>query len=115
MTLRSIRSIAGAAALAFAALASSASAQTPATSSPPVAKLNPRTDTLHGDILVDPYHWLRDRNNPETIAYLEAENRYTETHLAHTKSLQEQLYREMVSHMKETDLSVPEFVDGYYY
>lgn len=115
MNLPSIRSVAGAALLAVVALAPSANAQTPPTAPPPVAKLNPRTDTLHGDILVDPYHWLRDRNNPETIAYLEAENRYTETHLAHTKSLQEQLYREMVSHIKETDLSVPEFVDGYYY
>ena len=82
---------------------------------PPVAKVNPRTDTLHGEVLVDPYHWLRDRNNPETISYLEAENRYTDAQLAHTKELQEQLYKEMVSHIKETDLSVPEFVDGYYY
>ena len=92
-----------------------AAAQTPATERPPIAKINPRTDTLHGDVLVDPYHWIRDRNNPETIAYLEAENRYTEAQLAHTKGLQEQLYKEMVSHIKETDLSVPEFVDGYYY
>ena len=82
---------------------------------PPVAKINPRTDTLHVDILVDPYHWLRDRNNPETIAYLEAENRYTEAQLAHTKPLQEALFKEMVSHIKETDLSVPDLIDGYYY
>jgi oligopeptidase B len=82
---------------------------------PPVAKVSSRTDTLHGEILVDPYHWLRDRNNPETISYLEAENRYTEAQLAHTQGLQEQLYKEMVSHIKETDLSVPELIDGYYY
>ena len=98
--------------IALAATATVASAQE---IRPPVAKINPRTDTLHGDILVDPYHWLRDRRNSETIAYLEAENRYTEAQLAHTKGLQETLYREMVSHIKETDLSVPEFVDGYYY
>lgn len=101
-------------ALASALSFSAATAQTP-TVQPPVAKISPRTDTLHGDILVDPYHWLRDRKNPETIAYLEAENRYTEAQLAHTKALQEQLYREMVSHTKETDLSVPELMNGYYY
>src|SRR5438552_7733741 len=74
---------------------------------PPAAERRPRILELHGDRLVDDYHWLRNRDNPAVRAYLEAENAYAEAVLAPTKPLQEQLYQEMLSRIKQTDLSVP--------
>ncbi len=82
---------------------------------PPVAKLVPHADTLHGDVRVDNYYWLRDRANPEVMAYLKAENEYVDSFMAHTKEFQEHLYREMLGRIKETDLSVPAKLDDYYY
>lgn len=83
---------------------------------PPVAKVILKTDTLHGKILIDNYFWLRDRNNPEVIKYLKAENKYTESMMKHTEAFQDTLYKEMLGKIKETDLSVPEkLVDYYYY
>lgn len=87
-------------------------AQTP---QPPVATIVPVADTLFGDVRVDNYAWLRDRDNPEVIAYLNAENAYTDTMMAHTKALQDKLYKEMVGRIKETDLDVPEKIDNYFY
>lgn len=80
----------------------------------PVAKPLRQENTLHGHTLIDDYAWLRDKDSPETIAYLEAENAYTAANLEPTKALQETLYREMLSHIKETDVSVP-FRDGDYW
>jgi oligopeptidase B len=80
----------------------------------PVARPQRTATTLHGHELADDYAWLRDKENPETIAYLEAENAYTAAVLEPTKNLQEKLYREMLSHIKETDVSVP-FRDGDYW
>ncbi len=80
----------------------------------PVARPQRTATTLHGHTLVDDYAWLRDKENPETIAYLEAENAHTAAVLGPTKDLQEKLYREMLSHIKETDVSVP-FRDGDYW
>jgi oligopeptidase B len=87
------------------------------TSTPPATAIIPQRDTLAGEIRVDNYSWLRDdqRKRPEVLDHLKAENAYTEAVMAHTKPLQERLFREMVGHIKETDLSVPELVDGYYY
>ncbi len=82
---------------------------------PPVARSIPRTITLHGNTRVDEYGWLRERDNPEVLAYLKAENDYAETLLAPTRELQETLYREMVSRVRETDSSVPVRRDGYLY
>jgi oligopeptidase B len=82
---------------------------------PPVAKIIPKADTLFGDIRIDNYFWLRDRANPEVIKYLEAENNYTEAVMNHTEKFQEQLYKELLGRIKETDLSVPEKIDDYYY
>lgn len=82
---------------------------------PPVAKIVPKTDTVHGDIRVDNYSWLREKTNPEVIAHLEAENKYTEALTAHTKPLQEQIYKEMLGRIVETDLDVPERLDDYFY
>ncbi len=82
---------------------------------PPVARVEPRIHALHGETRIDDYFWLRDRNDPAVMAYLEAENRYTGEVMKHTEGLQEQLYQEMRGRIKETDLSVPERVDDYFY
>jgi oligopeptidase B len=84
---------------------------------PPIARVVPKVDTLHGDIRVDDYFWLRDdeRKDPEVIAYLEAENAYTKAVMQPTEALQEQLYREMLGRIQQTDLSVPERIGEYYY
>ncbi|MBW3569809.1 MAG: S9 family peptidase [Gemmatimonadetes bacterium] len=82
---------------------------------PPVARVIPRTDTLHGDVRVDNYFWLRDRTNAEVISYLEAENRYTDTVMAPTRQLQETLYQEMLGRIKQTDTNVPDRMGPYLY
>jgi oligopeptidase B len=82
---------------------------------PPIAQRIPRAVTMHGDTRDDPYYWLRDRANPEVIAYLNAENAYLEQSLQHTQPLQEQLYAEMRGRIKEVDASVPMQRDDYYY
>lgn len=81
----------------------------------PIAALVPRVDTLHGEVRVDNYFWLRDRDNPETIKYLEAENAYTTAGMKPTEGLQQRLYDEILARIKQTDLSVPELEHGYYY
>src|SRR6056297_120477 len=82
---------------------------------PPDAMKKPKELTIHGDTRIDNYYWLNDRENPEVIEYLEAENRYTESVLKPTEDLQEKLFDEMKSRIKETDQSVPYFYNGYYY
>ncbi len=82
---------------------------------PPAARIIPRVDTLHGDVRVDNYFWLREKTNPEVISYLEAENRWTEEHTAHTAALRERLYQEMLGRIKETDAAVPVREHGYWY
>ena len=81
----------------------------------PVARIVPRVETVHGETRVDDYFWLRDRNNPEVLDYLNAENRYTRAAMQHTEALQERLFQEMRGRIKETDLSVPEQIDNYFY
>ena len=78
---------------------------------PPIARKEHTESVLHNVVLADEYAWLRDKEDPETTAYLEAENAYAESVLAPLKSLREQLYQEMLSHIKQTDVSVP-FRDG---
>ncbi|MCP4634300.1 MAG: S9 family peptidase [candidate division Zixibacteria bacterium] len=82
---------------------------------PPIAKTEAKIDTLFGVELIDNYSWLRDKENPEVIDYLKAENEYTEAIMKHTEDLQKKLYDEMLSHIKETDLSVPVQRDDYFY
>jgi oligopeptidase B len=82
---------------------------------PPVAKIEAKVDTMFGTEMVDNYFWLRDRENPEVIAYLEAENAYTDAVMAHTTDLEEALYQEIKGRIKETDLSVPVKRGDYYY
>ncbi|HXG34899.1 MAG TPA: S9 family peptidase [Bryobacteraceae bacterium] len=82
---------------------------------PPVAKVIPHRLEKHGHVRVDNYYWLRDRDNPEVIKYLEAENAYTAAMMAHTAGLQEKLFHEFKARIKQTDISVPFLRDGYYY
>ncbi len=74
---------------------------------PPVAKRIPVTSVRHGHEVVDEYAWLRDREDPDTVAYLEAENAHTEAWFAPLAGLQELLFEEIKSRVLETDLSVP--------
>src|SRR6266568_4974499 len=104
---------------AVAALVPSvALAQTPATSTtaltPPVAAVRPHRFDEHGNVRVDPYYWLKDRNNPEVIKYLEDENAYTKAVMAHTEALQERLYEELKGRVLQNDQSVP-FREGNYF
>jgi oligopeptidase B len=100
-------------------LASPAHAQGTADSAvyPPTAKMIPKVDSTAGDIRVDNYFWLRDdeRKNPDVLAYLDAENRYTAATLKHTEPLEQQLFAEMKGRIKETDLSVPQRIGHYFY
>ena len=82
---------------------------------PPVAKKVPRTIEVHGTKLSDDYFWMRDKKNPEVIAYLNAENAYTDAQMKGTAALQEKLYKEMLSRIKETDTNVPYRYAGHLY
>ncbi len=77
----------------------------------PIARKHPTETRIHGTVLRDDYSWLRERDNPEVSEYLEAENAYAEAQLAPLAALREELYEEMLSHIKQTDVSVP-FRDG---
>ena len=85
------------------------------TPKPPIAKIVPKEVLLHGDLRVDNYFWLREKDNPEVRQYLEAENQYTEQVMAPLKPLQETLYKEILGRIQETDLSVPVRRDDYFY
>ncbi len=81
----------------------------------PVATKRPKQLITHGDIRTDDYYWLNERENPEVISYLQAENEYLEAMTAHTKDFREQLFREIVGRFKQEDQSVPYLFNGYYY
>ncbi|MEA2762558.1 MAG: oligopeptidase [Gemmatimonadaceae bacterium] len=85
------------------------------TVTPPVARIVPRIDTLHGEVRTDNYFWIRNKSDPQVISYLESENAYTAARMKHTEALQKKLYDEMLSRIKETDLSVPYLDHGYWY
>jgi len=74
---------------------------------PPIAARKPTVHTAHGDERVDDYHWLRDRENPEVRAYLEAENAYADAVMAPTRDLRDTVYSEIVGRVLETDSSAP--------
>ncbi len=80
-----------------------------------MAKKVPKELITHGHTRVDNYYWLNERENPEVIKYLEAENEYTEAVMKHTEPLQGKLYEEIKSKIKQNDESVPYKKDGYYY
>ncbi len=81
----------------------------------PVARSEPQKTELHGITLTDSYAWLRNKGSDEVHAYLEAENAYTAAEMAGTQSFQETLYKEMISHIKETDESAPYRYGGWWY
>src|SRR5271166_804600 len=81
----------------------------------PAAKIVPHTSTTLGETRTDNYFWLRDRNDPDTIRYLEAENEYTKAEMKHTDALQSKLYSEILGRIQQTDLSVPTKHDDYFY
>jgi oligopeptidase B len=82
---------------------------------PPVAKIIPKILEKHGDKRIDNYYWLNNRENPEVIDYLNKENEYYHQATSHTKPLQDDLFSEMKSRIKEDDSSVPYLYNGYYY
>ncbi len=81
----------------------------------PVAAKKAKELTIHGDTRVDNYYWLRERENPEVIAYLEAENAYREEVMKGSANLQESLFQEIIGRIKQTDESVPYKENGYFY
>jgi len=81
----------------------------------PMAKKLPHEMTIHGDSRQDPWYWLRERENPEVIDYLNAENAYTDAMLQGEENLVEELYQEMIGRLKQDDSSVPYLLNGYWY
>jgi oligopeptidase B len=82
---------------------------------PPVAERRPHVTSIHGHTRTDDYFWLREKSAPDVDAYLEAENAYATAVLAPTVPLASALYDEMLSHVKQTDLSVPYRLGAYLY
>jgi len=82
---------------------------------PPIAKSVPVETIVLGDSRVDPYAWLRNRDDPDTLKYLEAENAYTEEIMKPTEELRAKLYEEMLGRIKQTDWTVPVKRDDYFY
>src|SRR5215469_12050142 len=82
---------------------------------PPIARRIDSERTHHGDTFVDEYAWLADRDDPETIAYLEAENAYTAAITAGQAGLRQEIFAEIKGRTKETDLSVPTRKGGWWY
>jgi len=82
---------------------------------PPVAEKRPHVHSLHGNRRLDPYFWMRDRNDPAVMAYLNAENEYTQAMMKPTEGVQKALYDEMLARIQETDLSVPFRKNQYWY
>lgn len=82
---------------------------------PPKPAQVPHTREIHGRTLTDEYFWLRERENPKVLDHLKAENAYTAAMTAHVKPLEDKLYAEFLSRIKQTDLSVPYLDNGYYY
>jgi oligopeptidase B len=82
---------------------------------PPVPAQHPTVLTKHGDTRIDPYFWLRQRANPEVVAYLAAENEHTDAVMGAAAGLQEKLYKEIVDRVQQTDVSPPTFFKGWWH
>jgi oligopeptidase B len=100
--------------LVLAAMAGQSCKTSPSMEAPVAAK-KPKELTIHGHTRIDNYYWLKERENPEVIAYLEAENAYRESVMKGSKQFEEDLYHEMVGRIKQDDESVPYKDNGYYY
>lgn len=82
---------------------------------PPVAKRVPHERTFHGDTFVDPYEWLRGKDDPEVRGYVDAQNVYGRQRTAALAPLRDTLFEELKSRVQQTDMSVPTRMDGYWY
>jgi oligopeptidase B len=82
---------------------------------PPVAAKRPTPRTHHGDVFEDPYEWLREKESPEVVAHLEAENAFTDASTDHLEGLRTRIFDEIKSRTVETDLSVPVREGDYWY
>jgi oligopeptidase B len=82
---------------------------------PPVAKKDPHVTRIHGETLVDDYHWLRNKGTPEVEAHLKAELAYAEAFMKPTEALQRKLYDEMLGRIQQTDVDVPFLDRGFFY
>ncbi len=99
----------------FAMMASCGPASETNDPEPPIAEKRPKELVMHGDTRIDNYYWMRDRDDPEVIEYLHAENAYLEAAMAHTEDLQERLFEEMKARIPQDDQSAPFYENGYYY
>jgi oligopeptidase B len=81
----------------------------------PLVEKKPHELEAHGDVRIDDYYWLRERSNPEVLAYLEAENAYTAAVMAPTEELQTELFEELKNRIPPDDSTVPVLYNGYYY
>ena len=82
---------------------------------PPIAARRPTERHLHGDTFVDDYSWMQDREDPGVVAYLEAENAYTEAMTDHLAPLRDEIFEEIKGRTQETDLAVPAKRGDYWY
>jgi len=82
---------------------------------PPITEKKPKITEINGDRLVDNYFWLREKTSPAVVAHLEAENAYTTALMKPTEALQDKLYKEILSHIKQTDVNVPYRWGDYFY
>src|SRR5436190_1107258 len=85
------------------------------TPQPPMAEKKPKITKLHGETLVDDYFWLREKTNPAVMEHLKAEDAYAVTTMKPLEPLQQKLYKEMLSHIKQTDDTVPYRLGSYFY
>jgi len=92
-----------------------AAPETKNTVRPPKARVAPVRLEKHGHVRTDNYFWLKERENPEVLAYLNAENEFTDSIMAHTQALQDTLFEEFKARIKQTDMSVPYRQDDYFY
>ncbi len=81
----------------------------------PVAEKRPHQLELHGDLRFDDYYWLRERTNPEVLAYLEAENAYTEAVMSKHQALREELFEELKNRVQPDESTAPALDNGFYY
>jgi oligopeptidase B len=80
-----------------------------------MVKRIPTTLETHGHGRIDDYYWLRERDNPEVIKYLNDENAFAAKELAHAQDFERKLFKEIKARIKQTDMSVPYKRDDYFY
>lgn len=81
----------------------------------PRAEARPHRLVTHGKVRTDEFYWLREREDPDVLAYLEAENEHLRVTMAHTEALQEELYQEMVARVRQDDSTVPQRIGAWSY